>query len=141
MSEENKNVLRRYFEELDRLGGAPVDMCTPDFTFQAAGLPAVDLEGSVEFSAMFYASFPDATHPLDELVAEGDRVAFRCRYEGTHTGADYVGVPARGRRYSAAGCGIVRIADGKVAEFWVSPDRTSIMEQIGGSPEGSADPA
>ena len=134
MSESNKQVVRRYFEELDRLGASPVDLCAPGFTFQTAGFPAVDLAGAKQFTAMFYAAFPDASHPVDELVAQGDVVAFRCRYEGTHTGADYMGVPASGRHYSAAGAGIVRVADGKVAEFWVSPDRMTIMQQIGAVP-------
>ena len=134
MSEKNKQVVRRYFAELDRLGASPVDLCAPGFTFETAGFPAVHLEGAKEFTAMFYAAFPDATHPVDGLVAEGDEVAFRCRYEGTHTGADYMGVPASGRHYSATGAGMVRVADGKVAEFWVSPDRMSIMEQIGALP-------
>jgi predicted ester cyclase len=58
-------------------------------------------------------------------------VAFRCRYEGTHAGADFMGVPASGLHFSAVGAGIVRVVDGKVAEFWVSADRITIMQQIG----------
>ena len=42
-----------------------------------------------------------------------------------------MGVPASGRHFSAVGAGIVRVVDGKVAEFWVSPDRITIMQQIG----------
>jgi ketosteroid isomerase-like protein len=134
MSEDNKRVVRRYFEELDRLKASPVELCAPGFTFEAAGFPAVDLEDAKQFTAVFYNAFPDLAHPVDELVAEGDKVAFRCRYEGTHTGADFMGTPSSGRHFSATGAGIVRVADGKVAEFWVSPDRMSIMEQIGALP-------
>ena len=63
------------------------------------------------------------SHPLDELIAEGENVAFRCRYEGTHTGAEFMGVQASGRRISITGVGVMGVTDGKVAEFWVSPDR------------------
>jgi hypothetical protein len=45
-----------------------------------------------------------------------------------------MGVPASGRHFSAVGAGVVRVLDGKVTEFWVSPDRTSIMQQIGALP-------
>lgn len=45
-----------------------------------------------------------------------------------------MGVPASGRHFSAVGAGIVHVVDGKVAEFWVSPDRMTIMEQIGALP-------
>ena len=82
---------------------------------------------------MFFNALPDLSHPLDELIAEGDKVALRCRYEGTHTG-ELMGVPPSGRRVSAVGIGVMRIVDDKVAEFWVSADRMTIMQQIGALP-------
>ena len=85
MSEKTKQVVRRYFEELDRTKASPVDLIAPGFTFQAAGFPAMDLEGTEQFTDLFFSAFPDLTHPVDELIAEGDRVAFRCRYEGELT--------------------------------------------------------
>ena len=97
MSEQTKQVVRRYFEELDRTKASPVDLIAPGFTFQAAGFPPMDLEGAEQFTQLFFSAFPDLTHPVDELIAEGDRVAFRCRYEGTHTEQDFMGVPASGR--------------------------------------------
>ncbi len=45
-----------------------------------------------------------------------------------------MGVPPSGRRVSAVGIGVMRVVDGKVAEFWVSPDRMTIMQQIGALP-------
>jgi predicted ester cyclase len=45
-----------------------------------------------------------------------------------------MGVPASGRHFSAVGAGVVRVLDGKVAEFWVSPDRMTIVQQIGALP-------
>jgi predicted ester cyclase len=131
VSEQKKQVVRRYFEELDRAKASPVDLCAPGYTFQAARLPAMDLQGAEQFTKLFFSAFPDLAHPVDDLIAEGDKVASRCRYEGTHTGADFMGVPASGRHFSAVGAGIVRVVDGKVAEFWVSPDRITIMQQIG----------
>jgi len=38
MSEENKRVVRHYFEELDRRKGTPVDLCADRFRFDVAGL-------------------------------------------------------------------------------------------------------
>ena len=134
MSEKTKQVVRRYFEGLDRGKASPVDLIAPGFTFQAAGFPPMDLEGAEQFTQLFFSAFPDLTHPVDELIAEGDRVAFRCRYEGTHTGEDFMGVPASGRHFSAVGAGVARVLNDKVVEFWVSPDRMSIMQQIGALP-------
>jgi predicted ester cyclase len=134
MSEHSKQIVRRYFEELDRTKASPIDLIAPGFTFQAAGFPPMDLEATKEFTELFFSAFPDLKHPVDELIAEGDTVAFRCRYEGTHTGEDFMGVAATGRHFSAVGAGVVRVLDGKVAEFWVSPDRMTIMQQIGALP-------
>jgi steroid delta-isomerase-like uncharacterized protein len=130
MSEQNKQVVRRYFEELDHGKAHPAHMCTPDFVLHVAGFPSMALEASKQFAATFYTAMPDLTHPIEELIAEGDKVAFRGRYVGTHTGA-FMGVPASGRRVSAVGVGVFRVANGKVAEFWVSPDRMSLMQQMG----------
>ena len=77
MSEENKRIVRRYFEELDRSKATPVDLCAPGFTFRAAGFPAMDLKATQQFTAMFFAGLHDLSHPLVEVIAEGDTVAFR----------------------------------------------------------------
>jgi steroid delta-isomerase-like uncharacterized protein len=130
MSEQNTQLVRRYFEELDRGKAAPLHLCTPDFAFHVAGFPSMDVEATRQFAAMFYTALPDLTHPLEELIAEGDNVAFRGRYEGTHTG-EFMGVPASGRRISVVGVGVFRVANGMIAEFWVSPDRMSLMQQMG----------
>jgi steroid delta-isomerase-like uncharacterized protein len=133
MSEENKQLVRRYFEELDRGKAAPVHLCTADFAFHVAGFQSMDVEATKRFAAMFYSALPDLTHPIDELIAEGDKVAFRGRYEGTHTG-DFMGVPPSGQHISVVGVGVFRVANGRVAEFWVSPDRMSLMQQVGALP-------
>ena len=130
MSEHNNQVVRRYFEELDHGKAHPAHICTPDFVFHAAGVPSMDVEATRQFAAMFYAAMSDLMHPVEELIAEGDKVAFRGSYVGTHTGA-FMGVPPSGRRVSAVGIGVFRVANGKVAEFWVSPDRMSLMQQMG----------
>lgn len=88
------------------------------------------VEALKEFTLAFFDGMPDLQHPLEDLIAEGDQVALRCRYEGTDTGT-LMGVPASGRAVSAVGIGVMRVVDGKVAEFWVSPDRMTIMQQIG----------
>ncbi|MFI6160132.1 ester cyclase [Micromonospora sp. PTRAS2] len=133
MSEENKRIVRDYFRELDRGRTTPLHLCTDDYRFHPAGLPSMDRQGVKEFGDAFFAGMPDLRHPLDELIADGDHVALRCRYEGTHDG-ELLGVPASGRRVSAVGIGIMRIEAGRIAEFWVSPDRLTIMRQIGALP-------
>src|SRR6267142_1858087 len=53
-----------------------VDLCADRFTFYVAGFPPMDREATKQFAAMFFNALPDLSHPLDELIAEGEKVAF-----------------------------------------------------------------
>jgi steroid delta-isomerase-like uncharacterized protein len=132
MSAENKALARRYFEEADR-GGTPVELCAPGFTAHFPGFPPMDLAAYDQFTAAFHAPFSDLRHPIEEVIGDGDRVAVRLRFEGTHMG-DFMGVPASGRHLSVEGTAFLHIADGKVAEFWGFLDQMGLMQQIGGLP-------
>ncbi len=134
MSEENKAVARRYFEELDAQKSPPAALCTPEFVLHIAGSPDMSITAAAEFTDALIAAVPDLAHPLVELVAEGDKVCYRGRYEGTQTGP-YLGARGRSGRLSATGMGMLRIADGKVAEVWIWPDSMTIMQQLGVLPE------
>jgi predicted ester cyclase len=136
MSEESKAVVRRYLEVLDRGREHPVSMCTDDFTFTVFGFPTIGLKESTEFGKIFFEGIPDLMHPLDEIIAEGNTVAFRYHYEGTHT-RELLGAAPTGNRIHYYGMGFMRVRDGKVSEFIVSPDRVTLMQQIGLLPADS----
>ena len=71
---------------------------------------------------------------IEDLIAEGDRVAFRGVVKSIHT-AEFMGVPATGTQVVVPIFGFAKIANGKIAEWWNSPDRLSWMQQIGVLPE------
>jgi hypothetical protein len=66
VSAQNKQVVRRYFEELDRAKASPVDLCAPGYTLQAAGFPAMNLEAAEQFTKLFFSAFPNLAHPVDD---------------------------------------------------------------------------
>jgi predicted ester cyclase len=66
-------------------------------------------------------------------VAEGDWVVHHWTATATHTG-EFMGIPATGRRFTAAGIVITRIADGKIAEQWRIVDVFGMMQQLGALP-------
>jgi predicted ester cyclase len=129
-AESSKAVVRQYLEVLDRHREHPVSMCTADFKFTVFGFATIGLQESVEFGKIFFEGIPDLRHPLDELIAEGNTVAFRYHYEGTHT-RELLGAPPTGNQIHYYGMGFMRVRDGKVCEFIVSPDRVTLMQQIG----------
>lgn len=130
MSEENKRIARAYFEALDAEKSPPASICTPDFVLHIAGNPDRDITTAKTFTKDLVAAVPDLHHPIVELVAEGDKVCYRGRYEGTQTGS-YLGAAQTNGRLSATGMGMLRIADGKVAEVWIWPDAMTVMQQLG----------
>jgi predicted ester cyclase len=68
---------------------------------------------------------------IQDLVADGDRVAVRARITGTHVG-EFAGMPATGRRFDASFLSIERAAAGRIVERWEIPDNATVMAQLTG---------
>jgi predicted ester cyclase len=66
---------------------------------------------------------------LEDIVAEGDRVAYRLTIRGTHRGP-FLGVPPTGRRVTVSFFAIVRVEDGKLAEEWGGLDQSDLLRQL-----------
>jgi len=130
MSEQNRAVVRRLFEETDRREKADQEMFAPGFTAHIAGIPPMTFEGFEQFLEMFYAAFSDFSHTFEDMLAEDDRVAFRAVARAVHTG-EFMGIPATGKQVSIVQIGIARVTEGKVGELWNSPDQLGLMQQLG----------
>ncbi len=130
--EENKNIVRRYQEiynsnELDRLTEVvSADLLTPNIM---PGIPQ-GLEGAKAAHRIMLAGFPDYQTIVEDMIAEGDKVAARIRMAGTHTG-EFMGIPPTGRQISFTGIYIARIANGKMVEHWGEEDSVSLLQQLG----------
>jgi predicted ester cyclase len=130
MSEQNKSVVRAWFAESDRRKTLATELCAPDFTAHYPGNPVLDLDAFQPHLGSFYAAFPDLTQTVEDMVAEGDQVAFRVVSRGTHSG-DFRGIPPTGERISVVQIGIARLENGKIAQIWCNPDRMGMMQQLG----------
>jgi predicted ester cyclase len=130
VSDKNKALTRAVFDEADRTERLDPALIAPDFTAHIAGNPPMNVDAFQQFLTMFYEGFSDFSHTFEDMVAEGDRVVFRVLAQATHTG-EFMGIPATGTRVSVSQIGMSRIAGGKVAELWNSPDRLGLMQQLG----------
>ena len=133
MLEENKNLVREFFEIGNSEEKTPVDLCAPGFTAHIGGYTAMDLQAFQQYQETYFASFSDTSMTIEDMVAEGDRVAFRGVVRTTHS-AEFMGILASGKQIEVPVFGIAQIAEGKVVEWWNSPDRLSWMQQIGAIP-------
>ena len=78
-------------------------------------------------------AFPDLSVSIEELIAEGDKVVGRVRFQGTHSG-DFQGMPATGKRVEMQVIDILRIENGKIVERWGLGDQLGLMQQLGAVP-------
>ena len=133
MSAENKALVTRWFEEVWTKGRVDAidEMLATDGV--AHGLGGQDLHGPADFKvfhAAFRGAFPDVRVQMDELIAEGDKVAFRYTATGTHRG-DTLGFPATDRAARFTGMGTVRVAGGRIVEGWNVFDQLGMLAQLG----------
>jgi predicted ester cyclase len=78
------------------------------------GVPP-DREGIRQLSALFRAAFPDGRMTVEDMIAEGDRVATRKTFRGTHQGA-FMGLPPTGKPVEIGLIDIVRVAADRIVE-------------------------
>ena len=78
----------------------------------------------------FCAAFPDVTNELKDIVAKGDKIAFRSTMRGTHQG-EFLDIAPTGRKVIFSQLDIIRIEDGKFVEQWGGPDVYDLMEHLG----------
>ena len=78
----------------------------------------------------FHAGFSGLRFTVEDLVAGGDRVAFRGTFRGTHTGA-FEGIPATGREVIMTWSIMLRIQGGKVMDRWANFDELGFLTQLG----------
>ena len=125
-AEENKNLVRREQEELWTHAG---DLDAAEKRFAAAQAEAAKQE-----AADFRQGFPDVVSTIEDLIAEGDKVAAHWRSRATHQG-DYMGIAPSGKEVEFTGISFYRIEGGKIAQSWNIEDRLGLMRQIGAFPE------
>lgn len=67
------------------------------------------------------AAFPDAKWSVNLLIEKDDLVVSNWTLRGTHTGADFFGIPASGLPVEINGTAVLRFRDGKIVEHWGGP--------------------
>ena len=136
MSEENKELLRRWFEEVWNKGRADAIEEMFDENGIAHGLsddPSKPMKGPRDYRPFYTTlrqAFPNVMIVIDDMVAEGDKVAARCSVRGKHEG-DFMGRAATQSPVEFTGIAIVRIDNGKIVEAWNNFDFTTMYKQIG----------
>ena len=132
MSEENKALVRRFYEEIWNKGNlaAADELLAANFVNHSFPEIPKGPEGFKQVFKMWRSGFPDLQMTVEDMVAEGDKVACRLTSRATHKG-EFMGIAATGKQVTSTSISIQRVAGGKLVESWVEMDRLGMMQQIG----------
>ena len=131
---ENKALILRFYDLYNRRElDACYELFAPEYIFHS---PTGDLsrEQVKQFDVMFASAFPDVICTINDMVAEGDKVAFRVNARGTHTGP-FMGVAPTGKKIEMNNTYIVKIVANKWVEQWGTTEFPLLMQQLGVIPK------
>jgi len=138
MSEGNKNIVRRLFEEVWNKGNLQVtdDLFTPNYFHHDSSTPDVGRgpESEKKRATFYRTAFPDLRLTVEDIIAEGETVVARWSCRGTHKG-DLNGIAPTGKHVNLTGISIARFTNGKMSEGFVNWDALSLMQQLGVVPD------
>ena len=137
LTEENKALMRRMYEEVHNKGNlAVLDEVTAtsfiDHNLPPGLPPGVD--GAKQLFTMFHTAFPDFHVTVEDMIAEGDKVVSRLTMRGTHKD-EFMGVPPTGKQINVEVIDVLRIAGSKAVERWGIFDQLGLMQQLDVGPE------
>ena len=134
--EENKALIRRWFEEVWNQGRADAiaEMLAEDAVVHGlsddAAKPLRGPAGFLPFHTQFREAFPNIEVVVEDTIAEGDKVVARCSVRGKHVG-DSLGFKATGAQAEFDGIAIGRVKNGKFVEAWNNFDFMKMYKQLG----------
>jgi steroid delta-isomerase-like uncharacterized protein len=134
--QKNKEVIYQFFEAFDRQDiermGQLVSSSN-NYSFHFPGMQPMDWSEHKQLIGAIIRAFPDFHHNLQDMVAEGDKVAVRFTITGTHQG-EFQGVAPTGKQVSFSGMDFLTVIDGKITEERLVVDMMEWMQQIGAIP-------
>jgi predicted ester cyclase len=129
-TENSKAIIDRLSEALRAQDLETLDeLLAPEYVNHSLGLEGP--EGYKQYCTMLFQAFPDYDETVADMIAEGDKIAVRSAWSGTHRG-EFAGIAPTGNRVTdSAAFNIYRIAGGKIVEEWDLYDSLGFFQQLG----------
>ncbi len=131
-TEESKALVNRYVEAFNTanftLFEAVFDYDVVDHNPPPKQGPG--LSGIKQTFQMMDAAFPNSHLTVEDVIADGDRVAVRMTIRATHQG-EFRGVAPTGKPIAMTRISIFRVANGKIVEWWHNEDILGMLRQLG----------
>ena len=130
MNEANKAIVRRLFDEcLNRHDADRHSEFYADVVYRAPAIGELRGEAHRQFLLSLFSAFPDARWTMEDQIAEGDKVATRWSFLGTHSGT-FMGIAPTGNHVITGGICIDHIVGGKIVEEWEEWDTLGLTQQL-----------
>jgi steroid delta-isomerase-like uncharacterized protein len=134
MSETNKTVVRRLFEEVWNKGNLLVadELFAQNYSHHDPSTPEFGRgpESEKKRATLYRTAFPDVRLTIEDIIAEGETVTARWSCKGTHKG-DLSGTAPTGKHFTISGISIARLTNSKIVEGWVNWDALGLLQQLG----------
>lgn len=133
LADDNVALLRRYVKEVwDKESPDAVDVFLAQNyrRHQSPTTEPLTREGQKALLSKFRSAFPDIQLILEEIIAEGDSLAFRSTIRATHKG-EFMGIPPTGKQIEISLVDLVHVESGKFVEQWGGPNLLDLVQQIG----------
>jgi steroid delta-isomerase-like uncharacterized protein len=136
-AKDTKELTRYAFDEVWNKGNFDVldEIMSPDSEFHVPGWG--DIRGPDdfrEFASTTRAAFPDFRIEIEEQIAEGDRIATRWTWQGTHRG-EFMGVAPTGQKVTVPGITMGRVSEDGRGDSWILADMLGLLHQLGAIPQ------
>lgn len=132
--QQNKADLRRFVEEVfhQRDLGALGRWIAPEYVEHVPLPPGFPpgREGLKRYIGALLAAFPDFRYTVEDILADGDKLAVRLTARGTHSG-EFLGIPPTGKAVAWTEIHIPRIVNGQHVEHWANVDQLGLLQQLG----------
>jgi predicted ester cyclase len=131
-AEDNKQAVRRFYQDVvnGRNLAAVDELLVPDGVDHTFGSQST--EQAKQFFAMIHQAFPDLRVEVHDVIAEGELVAARVTYTGTHQG-EFLGIPRPGKDHHQRGR-LLPDAGRPAGRALGWPDMFSFLVQLGVMP-------
>jgi ketosteroid isomerase-like protein len=130
-TEHNKALVRQFYGESVHNPALLDELLAPTYVLHLPGRPPISgIEPAKQLMVAYTSGFPDLQLTTEDLVAEGDKVAIRNTWRGTHQGA-FQGIPPTGKQVTFTGSDVFHFVGGKIAEQWADLDALGLMQQLG----------
>lgn len=132
-AEENKSLVRRYYEEIVNTGDVSrvAEFISHEYVevHNNTGYP-VGLQGVKEHVLGVRDTYPDLHLTVEQQIAEGEWVVTRATARGTHQGV-WLGMRPTGKTVEMTVVNVDRVVDGRIVEHGGAANLLEPLLQIG----------